>query len=296
MYHSPLRYPGGKRKLANFFKLIFRANDLLDGEYAEPYAGGAAVALALLFGEYARRIYINDIDRGVYAFWDAVLNQTDTLCQRITDVHVNMEEWERQRAVQEAENPDPIDLAFSTFFLNRTNRSGIITGGVIGGKAQSGEWKLDARFNKEDLVERIEKIGRYSSRIELFNLDAAKFIDHVTPRLSTKSLIYLDPPYYVKGNSLLYANFYDEQDHAFIARKVAGLKNHWVVSYDNVEEIRKLYTPFREVVYGISYSTQSRYQGKEVIFFSKGLSIPEVDNPSSIRSRVRRKIESEMLA
>ena len=143
--------------------LLYRTNGLLDGEYAEVYAGGAAVALTLLYGDYASRVHINDLDRGVHAFWLAARDRTDELVQRITDAHLDLGEWERQRAVQFAQVPDPLDLAFSTFYLNRTNRSGIITGGVIGGKNQTGEWKIDARFNAKDLVTRIERIGRWAA-------------------------------------------------------------------------------------------------------------------------------------
>ena len=138
-FYSPLRYPGGKRKLANFMALVFRTNRLLDGEYAEVYAGGAAVALTLLYGQYARRIHINDLDPGLYAFWVAARDSTAELCRRVQDAKLNMKEWERQRAVQDSLNPDSLDLAFSTFYLNRTNRSGIITGGVLCGEDQTGK-------------------------------------------------------------------------------------------------------------------------------------------------------------
>jgi len=284
-YYSPFRYPGGKRKLANYVKLLYRTNNLLDGEYAEPYAGGAAVALGLLYGEYVRRIYINDIDRSIYAFWDAALLKTNELCRLIRNVPVTMKEWERQKAVQEADDPDPLELALSTFFLNRTNRSGIISGGVIGGKQQSGRWKIDARFNKSDLIKRIRKIGRYSSRIRLYNLDAEEFIKSVIPTLQPHSLIYFDPPYFIKGQQKLYTNFYSETDHKHIATLISKLKYPWIISYDNVDAIRTLYQHYRSVSYGISYSAQARYQGKEALFFSDQLVMPEVDDPVRVRPK-----------
>lgn len=291
-YYSPLRYPGGKRKLTNFFKLLVKKNGLVDGEYAEVYAGGAAVALGLLFGEYVSRIHINDLDRGIYAFWNAVLHRTDELCRRIRQVPVTMGEWERQRTVLLAEDPDPLDLALATFFLNRTNRSGIILGGVIGGKEQQGDWGMEARFNKENLIERIQKIGRYGSRITLYNDDASDFLRQRIPQLSKRALLYIDPPYFVKGNRLLYANYYDEDDHARIAQQIRSLPNPWVVSYDNVPEIRKLYEGFRALEYNISYSAQDRYRGKEVTFFSAGLKIPDVTNPARIRQPEFKRLEA----
>src|SRR5690606_20758450 len=213
---SPLRYPGGKRKLANFVKLVYRQNNLFGGIYAEPYAGGAAVALSLLFGEYAGRILINDIDRSIFAFWKSVLDETEDLCRLISNAKLSVAEWERQRSVQDSDLASILELGFSTFYLNRTNRSGIIRGGIIGGKEQDGDWKIDARFNKSDLIRRIEKIARYRSRIKVSNLDAAIFLNKLQPELDSSSLVYLDPPYYVKGGDL-YENHYDHEDHEIIA-------------------------------------------------------------------------------
>jgi len=279
---SPLRYPGGKRKLANFFRLLFYQNDLLDGEYAELYAGGASVALSLLYGEFVTRVHINDIDPAVATFWRVVLESTEVLVRRIRDVAVTMAEWKRQRSVQESKDPDPVDLALSTFFLNRTNRSGIIKGGVIGGKAQVGRWALDARFNKNDLIGRIEKIARYRSRIKAYQLDGAEFICNVLPSLPSRTLVYLDPPYYVKGGDL-YEHHYVHEDHERIAALVGTIKQPWIVSYDYVPAIERMYEEYRQRPYGIHYSAQARYRGTEVMVFSRQLRIPEVADPSKVR-------------
>ncbi|MCP4368797.1 MAG: DNA adenine methylase [Deltaproteobacteria bacterium] len=280
---SPLRYPGGKRRLTNFVKLVFHNNNLLDGEYAEPYAGGAGVALALLFDEYVRRIHINDLDYSVYAFWYSVLNETESLCQLINDTPVTIDEWHRQKEIHNDTEVSLLELGFSTFFLNRTNRSGIISGGVIGGKNQTGEWKLDARYNKRNLVDRIKKVARYRKRISLYNLDASIFIRETIPQLSNQTLIYLDPPYFVKGQQLLYTNFYKPDDHKTVAGLVHSIQQSWIVSYDDVPEIRNLYNGFQHLDYGLRYSAQDRYRGSEIMFFCHGLEIPEVANPAKIK-------------
>ena len=284
-FNTPLRYPGGKGKLTGFLKMIFEQNDLLDGHYVEPYAGGAGIALNLLTHSYASCIHLNDLNPAVFGFWHSVINQPEALCKAIRDVKVTMEEWHRQKAILNAPaNHSPLDIGFSTFFLNRTNRSGIIWGGVIGGKNQDGAWKLDARFNKDDLIRRIEKIAMYRSRIRLYNLDAAELIKTVLPTLPNKTLVYLDPPYYVKGRGL-YENHYLHDDHVSIAKLVKKhINHHWIVSYDHAPEIIEMYKGCPTITYGINYSAQDRYKGAEAMFFSKKLVIPDVKNPANLKA------------
>ena len=284
--NTPLRYPGGKGRLTDFIKLIFEENDLLDGHYVEPYAGGAGLALNLLLLEYASCIHLNDLDLSVYAFWHSVINCPDELCRLIRDARLDMAEWKRQKAIQRAAGTHSLlDLGFSTFFLNRTNRSGIITnGGVIGGNKQTGRWKIDARFNKVELCRRVEKIALYRSRVRLYNLDAKDFITGVLPSLPQKTLIYFDPPYYSKAEKL-YKNIYKPDDHAVIARLIKSkVKVPWIVSYDYMAEVAELYKGFRKIVYGMPYSAAEYYKGREVMFFSRSLSIPEVENPAKLQA------------
>lgn len=264
-----------------FIRLVFEQNNLLDGHYCEPYAGGAGIAINLLLLGYASTIHLNDIDKSIFSFWHSVLNSTDQLCKLIHDVHLDMTEWSKQKAIQD--NPEShglLELGFSTFFLNRTNRSGIISAGVIGGKNQDGTWKLDARFTKKELCKRIEDIALYRSRIRLYNLDAAALISGVLPSLPQKTLVYLDPPYYFKAQDL-YQNHYTHNDHVAIAKLVKNdLKIPWIVSYDNVPEIVRLYHSFPTITYPMSYSAGDRYKGGEVMFFKKRIVVPQVKNPS----------------
>ena len=273
-FYSPLRYPGGKGKIADFFYGVFEDNNLCDGTYVEPYAGGASVALALLYNEYASNIIINDYDRSIYAFWRCVLNKTDELCSLIAKTKIDIKTRETCREIQSIKTRAKIlDLGFSTFFLNRTNHSGIIRGGVIGGKNQTGKWKIDARFNKDDLIERIQRIGSYRNRIKLFNLDTIVLLNKLSSDFTEKTLCYLDPPYYEKGQAL-YVNYYVKEDHLEVAKKVKSLKKiKWIVSYDNNKEIKKMYCGCKRIEYGLNYSVARASQGSEVMFFSKGLKI-----------------------
>jgi DNA adenine methylase len=265
-------------------KLVMLKNGLLDGHYVEIYAGGAGIAWMLLFEEYASHVHINDLSKPIYSFWHSVLFNTEELCRRIRDTRVTMTEWHRQKAVQASPGSHSLlDLGFSTFFLNRTNRSGIITGGVIGGKAQGGNWKLDVRFNKPDLIARIERIARYASRISLHNLDASEYISDVLPLLPDKALVYMDPPYYARGEDL-YESSYCPADHAKISQLVKQtIRQPWIVSYDSSVDVARLYTGLRCLRYDLSYSAQARYSGSEVMFFSKRLLVPRILKPVSVR-------------
>lgn len=283
-FSTPLRYPGGKSKLSNFMRLVLKVNNLIDEHYIEPYAGGAGVALTLLFSGYARHIHINDLNTSIYSFWRVVLDDTDNICRLIHDTPVDIDNWFRQKEIQALpEQHSMLELGFSTFFLNRTNRSGIISGGVIGGKRQEGPWKLDARYNKVDLISRIEKVSRLREHISLYNLDAAELITKVIPTLPLQSIIYLDPPYYNKG-SALYENHYRHDDHIEVSNLLRKVTQKWIVSYDDTQEIRNMYERYRSMPYKLSYSAANRYEGNEIMFFSSNLLIPTTDNPIKVKA------------
>lgn len=274
-FNSPLRYPGGKGKIIKFVHDLFRVNGLCDGVYVEPFAGGASVALSLLFNEFAKRIVINDKDLSVYAFWHAVLNDTENLCKRIHNCKIDVETWDIQREIQRHKTEETLlDLGFSTFFLNRCNRSGIILAGIIGGRNQDGKYKIDARFNKVDLIKRIEKIANYKGRIELFNSDALDLISTISKRKEKNVIYYLDPPYFIKGQ-MLYLNHYKPQDHNDIYKLMDNLDDaKWIVSYDNIAYIRDLYSKYPQIYYKLNYSASKTSVGEEVIIHSENLLMP----------------------
>jgi DNA adenine methylase len=277
-FYTPLRYPGGKRKLVNYFKRLFEINGFTGGKYVEPFAGGAAVALALLLDGYAREVWINDVDPGIYSFWLCVKEAPEELCRKIRDVAINMDEWYRQKAVQDAESPDFVDLAFSTLFLNRTNRSGIIRGGVIGGKGQEGGLKLDVRFNRENLIARIEKIADKADRLSISCIDALALLKEISSD-KAEILIFLDPPYYLKRNQL-YRDDYSQSDHEALAEIVRNLDLPWVLTYNNCQDVQLLYSGMPTLVYDLHYAAARRYQGSEIMVFSNHIKAPNVPSPA----------------
>jgi len=281
-YYSPLRYPGGKGKLSSYFKGIYEENSLQGGVYVEPYAGGASVALSLLIDGYASKVIINDIDLAIYAFWYSIINKTEELCRLINDTPVDVKIWKLQRKVQkERDKHDLLELGFSTFFLNRSNRSGILDAGIIGGKFQSGRWKIDERFNKNELISRIQRISQYRDKIELHNLDAMRLIEQIIDELPEKTFVYFDPPYYMKGKAL-YLNFYRKDDHISVANKISKISpKKWVVTYDRIGFIEELYSQYRQMKYILNYSASKASKGEELMIFSDNLKIPDFTPISS---------------
>lgn len=283
MIATPLRYPGGKSALTNFLRLVMRQNGLSSGHYAEPYCGGAGAAIALLRAEAVSQIHINDADPAVHAFWRAVLQRSDDLCEFIETVPLTVEEWRVQRDRYRAVGCGKwFEKACAFFYLNRVNRSGILNGGLIGGLAQEGQWLMDARFNREDLIDRVQKIAVRRDAITLSNLDALDFLKTCGREWPEKTLTYLDPPYYNKGQCL-YRNSYGPNDHAEIATYLRRLtRRRWLASYDNTPEIQALYAGLAQQTYSIDYTARSRAVGSEIVIFGRALSLPVVANPIKV--------------
>lgn len=273
--YSPLRYPGGKARFAPFITEIMSTNDLIGGHYFEPYAGGAGVALALIIDGAVEQIHINDVDPAVAAFWRATVKDNANLIRMVANEPVTMDAWHHWRGVMMGQVPaTALECGFSTLFMNRTNRSGILKAGVIGGKAQSGFYTLDERFNRDELCMRLDRIGAYADMIHVYEEDAYKLLLRCHQFLPIKSLIYLDPPYYVKGSGL-YRNSYRHDDHIKIAKLLSSprFRRPWVVSYDNANEIRTMYDYAKSMTYDLHYTAQRRYLGSEVMFFSARLKL-----------------------
>lgn len=275
---SPLRYPGGKAQFSSFVYKVIEENSLTGGHYLEPYAGGAGIAFDLLFKNRVSHIHINDIDSAVFLFWKSVLNDTENLLRLIYDTPINMDQWFYWRDVMNGKViGSDTEIGFATLFMNRTNHSGILKGGVIGGKNQSGLYRLGDRFKKNVIANRIEKIAVHRENISIYQQDALSLLGHCNNFLPEKSLIYLDPPYYIKGQGL-YRNFYSHEDHLAIAEKIQSkeFNRHWIVSYDNTPEICAMYQGCKNHDYQLNYTARKRYLGQEVMFFCHSISMPKI--------------------
>lgn len=276
---SPFRYPGGKTKLRNYLVELLSINNI-DGTYIEPYAGGAGAALSLLFNENIKEIVINDIDTSIYSLWYSILYQPRELCDKILYTPITMDEWHRQNLIQKNKyNCNLLDLGFSTLFLNRTNRSGIIKAGVIGGYEQSGNYKMNCRFNKDDIINKIVQISNRADQIHLYNLDCIDFLNQIADRFDcNNSLVYLDPPYYNKGKAL-YTNFYTHNDHVNLSNYVVNnLRYPWIMSYDDTQKIREIYSIHNLEIqdYSLFHSAGKMHKGREIMIYSNNITIPNI--------------------
>lgn len=266
---SPLRYPGGKYKIYKYISNLVKYNNC--SSYIEPFAGGSAISLGLLFNGVVNRVIINDYDYSIYCFWESILNNTENFIKLIENTPINLEEWHKQKMIRNnLYEYDPLRVGFSTFFLNRVNRSGIIDkAGPIGGMTQSGNYPIDCRFNKEDLISKIKRISMYRNAIKITNMDAMDFIEEKITK-TRNSFTFFDPPYFNKGQGL-YTNSYNHGDHENLEKTINQLmKNRkWIVTYDTADEIKDIYSNYDKIIFNLSYTLQQKKNASEFMFFSK---------------------------
>lgn len=265
---SPLRYPGGKAALARLFGQIIDRLGLTSPKYVEPFAGGAGAGIVLLQRDQIDELVINDVDPAVHAFWRSVADNADELASLIAETPLTVEEWRAQKETYRNADPsDPLTLGFAFFYLNRTNRSGILNAGPIGGMKQTGNYKIDARFNREKLAERIRAIGELSDRITVLRNDGVA----VTRKYATdpSAFLYVDPPYVDMGGSL-YMNSFTHRDHADLATALDDApESSWLLTYDPSDFIRYLYRRHDIREYQLSYSAHRAGKANELMIASK---------------------------
>lgn len=265
--YSPLRYPGGKASLAGLFADVIERLGLSTVRYVEPYAGGAGAGVALLRAGLVDHVVINDFDPAVHSFWVAATEHSEALCAQVRDTPLDVDEWRRQKAVyRAADDTDPLALGFAFFYLNRTNRSGILNAGPIGGVNQDGNYKIDARFNRRELISRLEAVGERADRITVSNKDGRTIVrEHAG---DPNTFLYIDPPYLSAGGSL-YLNAFTHRDHADLAETVRAYRDgNWIVTYDDAPYIHRLYAGESVQSYALYYSAHRAVRSTELAVLS----------------------------
>ena len=270
--YTPLRYPGGKTQLAKFVQHTIEINNVVSPIYCEPFCGGAGVAIDLLLNQKVDSIILNDFDICIYSVWEAILSDTEKFLQKLDDIPVNMDAWHEQRRIYDelkVTGEYSIDLAFATFFLNRTNMSGIITGGPIGGLTQSGNYKLDCRYNKESLRKKIMDIASMRKHIRLYHMDAADFIREVLIHEDPSRLfVFFDPPYYQQGKNL-YKNAFRDEGHVNLSKAIREMHAFkWILTYDNHQRISEIYQDMQPKWYSLRYTANRKRNEWELFLHS----------------------------
>ena len=278
--YTPMRFPGGKSKIYPLVDRIISENELDSCVYGEAFCGGAGLAIKLLIKDRVSKIVLNDADPAIYSIWNLILCHAESLCDFVANVPLTIDEWNIQHEIYAASTDPSLELGKAAFFLNRTNRSGMLEGGVIGGHDQTGKYKIDARFNRENLIQKIKAISSLSSKIELHNLDISDFLSNVANGFQENSLLYLDPPYVAKGPGL-YKSSFDSMKHRSLAEEIKEYPGNWMLTYDDDPLIRELYKPnsswqisIGNVSVGYSAAT-TRIKATEFLALSPGLTIPK---------------------
>ncbi len=278
---SPLRYPGGKYKISKLISLLIDKTGHPITTYVEPFAGGAGVALDMLFSGKVERVVINDSDRAIYSIWRALTTENDAFLDKVLSTNVTLEEWHRQRRIYLTGKKYSLEFAYSAFFLNRTNHSGILLSGPIGGQTQ-GDWKLDVRYNRDKLAKQIAKIGEHAKAIKVYNRDVFAFVGGQLRNLGNDAFVYFDPPYYKKGRKL-YKNYFTPELHRELFDVIKdNVHQDWIVSYDDVPEIRAIYGAFLSRSFSLDYSLANNGKGHEIMYFKSASLVPSSDELARI--------------
>lgn len=271
---SPLRYPGGKNRLYKFILYILEQQKKEKCTYVEPFAGGAGIALSLLLNNNVDNIIINDYDKAIYSFWRSIVYDSEEIIEKIVKTPITVEEWYKQKEIYKTSKSYSVELGFATLFLNRTNRSGILNAGPIGGYNQSGEWTLDVRFEKNKIIEKIKNISQHRKRIRIYNKDIISLLVNFSHNFGNNLFFYFDPPYYNKGQKL-YKNYLSTKDHKKIRDVIVhSINTPWIMTYDNVLDIIELYKNYEIRKYDLIYSAANKGIASELIIFSDQINCP----------------------
>lgn len=269
---SPLRYPGGKTQLSEFLRNLLEINNMNNVIYCEPFSGGFGAGLELLFSNSVDSIIINDLDIGIYSIWYAILNECERFVGAINDIPITLDEWHNQKRIYldlKKDKEYSLELAIATFFLNRTNVSGIVSGGPIGGQQQTSQYLIDCRFNKTSLIQKIININNQRDRITLHNLEANQLIQNVLLNINSNNLfVFFDPPYYKQGKNL-YTNFFDHENHVELQKCIELMNDFkWITTYDYEKNIKDIYSNYTALEYKIRYSANRVRKETEYLFHS----------------------------
>jgi len=283
---SPLRYPGSK---ATFLKVVLEfieVHGLKGREIVEPYAGSGIVSLSLVAKNLVSHATLVERDPLLYSFWKAVFEHTDALLSSIEEINVNMDTWHELRVLLKHKIPEDKlipDLALACLFFNRTNFSGVLHSGPIGGKNQSSDYKLDCRFNKKDIISRIRQISSLRDGVSVKFGDALEFLQKANIQNNEKRFFYVDPPYFKQGRKL-YRYYYKVIDHKRLYDILSVATFPWLLSYDKHEFIELLYDGFPQVHQSFRYMSRTPKNENELVVTNMVIPVLDTQYKPSLTS------------
>ncbi|MBE9896313.1 DNA adenine methylase [Enterococcus casseliflavus] len=283
-WRSPLRYPGGKYNMLKFVKQILQENQI-DGTYIEAFAGGAGLAVNLLLTDTVQEIVLNDYDIAIYCFWYAVVYRNEEFLEKFDRVSVTLEEWHVQKGIfddlskrNRLGKSQMLNLGFATYFLNRTNFSGILRGATpIGGLKQTGAWKIDCQFKKQNLRPVLEELGKNVNRITIKRLDMINSFEQIFSDDFDRenSLMFIDPPY-VKEGRRLYLPIKEIDEHRQLSTSILQADCKWLLTYDMHEDLLPMYNEVNQKFkYQLRYFVKEKRNEQEFLALSNDLRFPD---------------------
>lgn len=276
MMHSPLRYPGGKSDFVATAFEIFEKSGFTGLPVVEPYAGSAAVSLGLLDFGLTSHVTLLERDPLLYCFWASVFDRPDELIAAFQDLPITIDTWHRLRPLLLVEKPNKrqfLEVGLAGLFFNRTNFSGILNAGPIGGKGQRSKYKVDCRTNKDEIISRLLALAMFSGKVDVHFGDAIDFIKKNSK--SNSCFYYLDPPYFTKGE-LLYRHHYGVREHQQLAAALDTVEFPWLLSYDDHHVIEFLYRNHYLSRLAFRYSAHSPKNHQELLISSFELPLSDM--------------------
>lgn len=245
---SPLRYPGAQRRLVPYIRSAIHYNDVEPTLFIEPFAGGASVAIQLLGEGTVEQIGLADKDKLVSAFWKVVFSEPEWLIDRVQEVEPSLELWKALKTQVADGQLDLYQRAFACLYLNRTSFSGILHphAGPLGGYEQDSEHDIACRFSKDNIIDRIRRLGNLRNRVAfVWNKSWRGSITLIGDMQSRGSIsddvfYYLDPPFFNKSEKL-YQHSFGSSDHAQLRNQLTLLDDNWLLSYDDCEKVWQYY-------------------------------------------------------
>ena len=245
---SLLRYPGGKTRGVEFITRFFPNQlDVL----LSPFLGGGSVELSV--AAKGTKVYGYDIFNPLVEFWQCLLSSPDELAFEVEKYFPLSKEKFYELQKTQTSLFTKLERAAAFYVLNRASFSGAT---LSGGMSPN-----HPRFT-ETSIQRIRNFFNPNMHVK-----QADFKESLNKH--PYSFAYLDPPYLIKNSLYGYkGDTHKDFDHLGLA-KILKNREHWLLSYNDCEEIRDLYAGFHIITPNWKYGMSNDKSSKEILIFSK---------------------------